>query len=156
MSAQVQPISIVQGGQGQVVMTGKGHKKPPRLIDNKGRSLPTLPGATSKKLGSTAEKYKEAQSKLFSKLSSTAAGKAPPDAPKAKTLDAILASEDGADVFDDDEEIELTSLAPPPHIDVMVQKQEHRLDKLEVTAAIVDPANLLAPSRIFLLRRWPK
>ena len=146
MSAQVQPISIVQGGgdggRGAITSTASGGRNKnihPRaatsakLVDNKGRTLPTLPGATSKKLASTADKYKEAQAKLFSKMSSPAAGKAPPDAPKAKTIEEVL--EEGVDVLDDDDEIELTSLAPTPHIDVMVQKQEHRLDKLEAIIA---------------------
>ena len=84
-------------------------------------------------LGSTADKYKAAQERLFGSLQV----KREPDAPAAKTLEETLAAEKAAreggvdpDLMEDDD-IELTSLAPPPHIDVVVQKQEHRLDSLD-------------------------
>ena len=103
--------------------------------DNGSKKLPALRdkrGGKKGKIGSAADKYKAAQDKLMSSLQV----KREPDAPKALTLDEQLAAEKlaaqgVADPDLEDDEIELTSLAPPPHIDVVVQKQEHRLDSLD-------------------------
>ena len=109
----------------------------------KEESPPTTPpdnGSKGKKkkrgkgMGKAADKYEAARSKLFGSLSV----KREPDAPKAMTLEETLAAEKlaaqgGGDPDLEDDEIELTSLAPPPHIDVVVQKQEHRLDLLDET-----------------------
>ena len=104
-------------------------------------SPPTTPpdnnGSKDKKkrgkgLGKTADKYEAAKSKLFGSL----AVRREPDAPKSMTLEETLAAEKlaaqgGGDPDLEDDDIELTSLAPPPHIDVVVQKQEHRLNALD-------------------------
>jgi hypothetical protein len=52
-----------------------------------------------------------------------------PPSTQAKTLDAVLAGGDDGD--EDTLDVELMSLAPPPHIDIVVQKQEHRLERIE-------------------------
>jgi hypothetical protein len=103
--------------------------------NNNGKKLPALKDKKKKKgksIGNTADKYEAAKSKLFGTLSV----KREPDAPKSMTLEETLAAEKlaaqgGGDPDLEDDEIELTSLAPPPHIDVVVQKQEHRLDSLD-------------------------
>lgn len=86
-------------------------------------------GQKKGRLERAAEKYKQAQLRLFENIGG--ATRREPNAPPAPTLDKVLANVGRGDGGVFEEDIELTSLAPPPHIDVVVQKQEHRLDALE-------------------------
>eukprot|EP01043_Picozoa_sp_COSAG02_P042975 COSAG02_NODE_3702_length_6361_cov_5.354519_1_plen_357_part_00 len=107
-------------------------ESPPTTPPDSKNAAPGKKTRKGKGMGKVADKYEAARNNMFARLSV----KREPDAPKAMTLEETLAAEKlaaqgGGDPDLEDDDIELTSLAPPPHIDVVVQKQEHRLDLLD-------------------------
>jgi hypothetical protein len=123
-TAEVDSLAVVPAGSSP---DGRGTTPSAALQLHKTRAPPP------KKMGRlerAAEKYKQAQHRLFDNIGG--ASRREPNAPGAPTLDKVLdqVGKEEGDGYEDDD-VELTSLAPPPHIDVVVQKQEHRLDALE-------------------------